>query len=216
MHLVVQNAFGVLLEGYDYAHDLKASPWEFAVEATTLLAQGCTPNTLRWLVLRGYVEQTARGPKRRRRKRQPHLAEPRTFAEGTCYVLTALGASIARGDTPRAPCTEPLARNSQRRSKEEGDTPVWDSATGELRFLSCLVRRFRNAASDQRAVLDAFQRQGWPERVKDPLPHSGEEGLNVKKRLRDTVKNLNRDHEAPGMHFYATDAGRAVGWKRLV
>jgi hypothetical protein len=38
--------------------------------------------------------------------------------------------------------------------------------------------------------------------------------LNPKRRLHDTIKNLNRGHEARCLHFYGADAGRVVGWKR--
>jgi hypothetical protein len=76
------------------------------------------------------------------------------------------------------------------------------------------VRRFRNVASDQRAVLDAFQSQGWPAWLEDPLPPAQGQRVNRKRRLHDTIKNLNRRHKTPGLHFYGADAGRAVGWER--
>jgi hypothetical protein len=204
----VEKALGILLEGYDYAQDLQASPWEFAVELPTLLAAGCTSNTLRWLVLRGYAEQAVRSPEGR-------AANGATSADGTCFVLTALGASIARSGSPLSAIADSSTRIGQEHGETGPETPAWDNSTGELRFLGQLVKRFRNAASNQRALLDAFQKLGWPERIVDPLPRPGDRSVHVKQRLHDAIKNLNRGHQARCLHFHGADAGRAVGWKRL-
>jgi hypothetical protein len=215
VHPAAQRALGILLEGHEYAQDLHVSPWEFAVEIAALLAEGCTPNTLRWLVHRGYVEQAvvnAEGaPARREAEGNPEQA----LADEACFVLTELGASLARAACPPPSRGDSITPSGQGGDSAARETPVWESTQGELRFRGRLVRRFRNAASHQRAILDAFESQGWPERLKDPLPYPENRRINLKRRLRDTIKNLNRDHETRCLHFYAADAGRAVGWQRL-
>ena len=85
--------------------------------------------------------------------------------------------------------------------------PVWDAGAGELRYRGQVVKRFRNAGSNQRCVLDAFQRLGWPRHILDPLPAN--RGINSKQRLHDTIKNLNRCHESECLIFYGLDAGHA-------
>jgi hypothetical protein len=211
VHPAVQKALGVLLDGYEYAQDLQTSPWEFAVEITALLAAGCTPNTLHWLVRRGYVEHAVVNAEGAPAGGQGDAK--RGFQEGTCFVLTELGASVAHSAGSPASPDDTTAPVRLGRASAEREVPVWDSTHGELRFQGCLVRRFRNAGSDQRAVLDAFQNRGWPQWLQDPLPRPESVRLNPKRRLHDTIKNLNRGHEARCLHFYSADAGRAVGWE---
>jgi hypothetical protein len=206
----IQKALGVLLEGYDYARDLQASPWEFAVERTALLADGCTSNALHWLALRGYVEQ-ARVAARKPRRARADRAAP----DGALLVLTDEGAAVARAADPLTPSLAVLAAPSPRGRAAERELPVWDTVRGELHFAGRLVRRFRNTASQQRAVLDAFQQEGWPERLPDPLARPAGLCVNRKQRLHDVIKNLNRRHGARRLRFYGTDCGRAVGWRRL-
>ena len=94
--------------------------------------------------------------------------------------------------------------------------PVWDNCVGELRYLGLLIKRFRKAASNQRTVLNAFQTQGWPEWLANPLRRSESVGqANLKQRLHDTIKNLNRDHQTRAIRFHGMDYGCAVGWRAL-
>jgi hypothetical protein len=58
-------------------------------------------------------------------------------------------------------------------------------------------------------VLDAFERQGWPERVADPLP--AESGVDYAAWLRNTVKNLNRG--LGGIKFHADGTKHGIRWE---
>jgi hypothetical protein len=207
----LQQALAVLLEGFDCAQDLRVSPWDFSTEAPTLLALGCTPHLLRWLVRKGYAEQAPQG---RERRHGPQLrVQEGVGSEEVRFVLTELGASVARGlPSPPSPgkSAEPSCRILVPHAIE---TPVWNPQTAELWFRGRLVKRFRNAASNQRAILDAFQDRAWPERVTDPLPWPERKGIKLKARLHDAIKNLNRDQKVRWLHFYGTDAGRGVGWR---
>jgi hypothetical protein len=210
----VQKALGILLEGYEYARDLGTSPWEFAVDLEALLAAGCSPNTLRWLVRRGVVEHAILDGSASAATRRGQVRRQEMFPRGTCFTLTKLGATVAQGGSlPAGACF--AGREAGSAGLAAATTPVWDSCRGELRFLGRLVKRFRNAASNQRALLDAFQQRGWPERLTDPLPRPLAGTVNLKQRLHDTIKNLNRGHEERSLHFYGAEAGRAVGWKLL-
>jgi hypothetical protein len=213
-HLSVQRVLGVLLEGYECAHDLQVPLWEFGTEPRLLLACGCSPHILRWLVQKGYAEERVRaGPGARAARCPP--ANGRKLPEETCLVLTDLGAAVARQG-----CSGPLSGHlgdplSQFPEGERPETPVWDEGSGELRFRGWLVKRFRNLASNQRSILDAFQTHGWPERLADPLREGGGAGGNMKQRLHDAIKNLNRGHQARCLHFYGAGSGRVVGWRSL-
>jgi hypothetical protein len=54
-----------------------------------------------------------------------------------------------------------------------------------------LVKRFRQPAVLQHAVLSAFQELGWPARMEDPLPPM-DDPQAAKLRLREVIKRLNR------------------------
>src|SRR5262245_4132105 len=162
----VWQALPSLLEGYQYAEDLQVSVWDFPLELETLLRAGCTLNALRWLVRRGYAaHSTPAGGGRG----LPVRAIP-SFPRDSCFVLTDAGADLARtmpASVSRAPSELPGAADAR---GAEPDRPLWDHEVGELSYRGLLVKRFRNAASNQRAVLDEFQRLGWPQQIVDPLP----------------------------------------------
>ena len=68
--------------------------------------------------------------------------------------------------------------------------PVWDRSRRELRLGNKLIKRFKWPAENQERVLDAFEDNGWPTHISDPLePH---DSICPKRRLHDTIKCLNR------------------------
>jgi hypothetical protein len=210
----VRKALALLLEGHDCAQDLKVSPWEFATEAPVLLALGCTPHSLHWLLRKGYVQQAVPTTRSRRGRRCPRGQGGKPSGQAG-FILTELGAAIARGIGSLAAAAEPGDSPCRVRVAHRPETPAWDHFAGELWFQSRLVKRFRNAASNQRAILDAFQSRLWPPRVDDPLPWPEQPSIKLKARLHDAIKNLNRDQTTRCLHFYGTDAGRGVGWRPL-
>ncbi len=136
------------------------------------------------------------------------------FPEATRFTVTRRGASIARTLlAPSAPPNSPDAHSPRLRSITSNE-PVWDHAEGDLWFRGQLVRHFRKAVSLQRTLLDAFQKQGSPESLPDPLLQAGERGVRFRCRLHDTVKYLNRGQMTPFLQFFLADGGHAVGWKR--
>jgi hypothetical protein len=50
-------------------------------------------------------------------------------------------------------------------ASEEQALPLWDREERELWYNGVLCRRFKREATNQFAVLDAFQKDGWPERI---------------------------------------------------
>ena len=85
---------------------------------------------------------------------------------------------------------------------------------GVLYFAGRIVKRFPRAARNQEIVLCAFEEEGWPYRIDDPLPPSG--NVDPKRRLHDTIKWLNRDHEAQVLAFMGDGTGEGVRWRSLV
>ena len=52
----------------------------------------------------------------------------------------------------------------------ENETPVWDAGCRELRLRGQIVKRFKVPSPIQESILAAFQEEGWPSAIDDPLP----------------------------------------------
>jgi len=90
--------------------------------------------------------------------------------------------------------------------------PHWDSLRRELTLDGQVVKRFRVPAPNQEAVLMAFEEEGWPAMVLDPLsPQDEQDG---KQRLHDTIKSLNRSRLARVIHFSGDGTGEGVMWEQ--
>jgi hypothetical protein len=74
-----------------------------------------------------------------------------------------------------------------------------------------IVKQFSQPAESQEIILAAFQEQDWAERVDDPLPPRS--GINAKRRLHDTICNLNRHQKEASIHFFGDGTGRGVCWQ---
>ena len=73
-----------------------------------------------------------------------------------------------------------------------------------------VVKRYRVPSPTQEAVLDAFEEEGWPDRIDDPLrPDPDQDG---KRHLHDTIRRLNRNRRA-AIHFSGDGTGTGVLWE---
>lgn len=91
--------------------------------------------------------------------------------------------------------------------------PQWDAKTRRLWWGEMLVREFRQPAPNQTALLDAFEKAGWPREPLttplEPLPSETPAALGL--RLRETLLNLNRAlRDAPFRFSGGTRTG--AGW----
>jgi hypothetical protein len=84
--------------------------------------------------------------------------------------------------------------------------PTWDRNTRELRLEGRLCKRLAEMARAQITILDAFEEDGWPERIDDPLPG----GPNRQQHLADAVRRLNK---CAHIRFYRDRTGEGVRWK---
>lgn len=91
--------------------------------------------------------------------------------------------------------------------------PHWDPELRKLYLGNHLVKRFKWPAMNQEAVLCAFQEEGWPERIDDPLPPQPEQ--DPKRRLADTIKCLNRKQATRLLHFRGDGTGEGVIWELI-
>jgi hypothetical protein len=130
----------------------------------------------------------------------------RASAEGT-PLLTEAGAAHVRRLI--------LAGRAGRGGPAAGPPlPHWDGVRRQLWLGPQLLKEFRQPAPAQVAVLAAFEARGWAAgHAPDPIPHeAGESDEEVRHRLHDTVKNLNRGIQ-PGTIRFRADGGTGLWWE---
>jgi hypothetical protein len=86
--------------------------------------------------------------------------------------------------------------------------PVWDRDARELRVGNVVVKHFKWPAENQEQILNAFEDNGWPPRIKNPLAHHPT--ICPKRRLHDTIKCLNRKQLKGLIKFRGDGTGRGV------
>jgi len=210
-----------LLTAYDYAEDSQTDPWQFATGLADVLSVGATLADVRWLVLRGFAEHARETTVPGDATRTFRALAPTSFPPDLHLTLTAVGAAAIRSllagsttapqfDTvePAAEVDSPLCPTALTDLK-----PFWDASHRELRYNGRLVKRFRVPARNQIAILDAFQEDGWPEFIDDPIPP--EHGIDPKHRLNVTIKSLNRNQLAPLIRFHGNGSGLQVYWEAV-
>ena len=90
--------------------------------------------------------------------------------------------------------------------------PRWDDLRRELVVHGQIVKRFRLPAPYQEAVLAAFEEEGWPPRVFDPLSPQGDQDPEAT-AARDHQYGLNRSRLARIIRFRGDGTGQGVLWE---
>jgi hypothetical protein len=91
--------------------------------------------------------------------------------------------------------------------------PVWDAAQRILSVDGQVVRKYRVPAPNQEVILAAFQEEGWPQRIDDPLSVRGD--LEPRQRLNNTIKAINRHRLARVIRFLCDGTGKGVLWRSI-
>ncbi len=217
-------ALGELLEAHYYDTDLRQPDREFAVALGRLAEAGLTHNDLRWLLAKGFIEQTKKhGGTVRARNRVNRSATVDSFSRRTRVVLTEAGLAFANQVFQAPPGSVPISPSPlMREGRGEGDSPVstpkytstplprWDPGTRTLWLGSTLVKQFKVPALNQELVLSAFDEEGWPCSIDDPLPPILT--IDPKRRLHDTIIRLNRNQRSALIRFHGNGNGLAIHW----
>jgi hypothetical protein len=211
----LRKALATLLEAFDYSVDTKCDRWDFAVPMRNLLDLGLNEADLRFLVRKGYAaharEVTLEGDDGRQFRSTGDL----TFSRRSCLVLTDVGVASARSVGHNPPTRKQSGAESARipANSNQPERPMihWDAETRRLRVNGQLVKRFKWPAANQETILNAFQEEGWPDRIDDPLPPKPEQ--DPKRRLSDTIKCLNRNQTVQLIHFSGDGTGEGVLWE---
>jgi hypothetical protein len=208
-----QPGLTLLLEAAELAQELQRDVWDFALEIHNLRSAGLTSNNLRWLLCNGYAEQAIETTRPQAAQRTFRPARNLMLCETSCFVLKPAGASLARveGFTPRKRGTPEQASPPSEPRAAQPKIPRWDAARRELRWGAKLVKRFREPALNQELILAAFEEEGWPPHLDDPLPSNGDS--DPKERLHDTIKRLNRHQVHRLIHFRGDGSGTGIIWE---
>jgi hypothetical protein len=207
-----------LAAGRRCAARLGLDAWSFAMELGCLLVAGATAVDLRWLIAREYLDMATETTEPGDSIRSFHSLRSPAFTPQTCFVLTDAGmqwldaGAVGAADAVRADAGVRLHAGADGAGDAFADaSPWWDAIARELRLAGQLVKRYGHASPNQEAVLAAFQEEGWPRRIDDPL--SPVRGLDPKRRLRDTVFTLNAKQQNRLIRFRAGGTGEHVLWE---
>jgi hypothetical protein len=210
----LSDALAELLKAYEYAGDTHRGVWDFAVEASLLRQIGLTHSDFRWLTCKGYVQHARDVTESDSTARNFVPDAELAFTKRSCFVLTADGAAFARhllyGDAEHNGVPTLKLLHEERVSSTPA-TPTWDANLHELTVGPVLVKRFKWPAVNQETLLSAFQEEGWPPRIDDPLPPQPEQ--DSKRRLHDTIKSLNRNQRQRLLRFKGDGTGEGARWE---
>jgi hypothetical protein len=212
----LRSALAQLAHADACARSTQSSPWEFAVEIESLIAEGLTTSDLRWLVRKGYLEQSYEITRAHDKARRFQLCRNLAFVKRTCFVLTEAGVRLAaEQDTqlPLLPPNQPATMNRIKGSNIDRVqcVPSWDRDRRVLRMDGCIVKQFKVPSPSQEAILAVFEEEGWPAAIDDPLPPHGEQ--DQKRRLRNTIQSLNANQKSPLLFFRGDGSGERIIWE---
>jgi hypothetical protein len=123
------------------------------------------------------------------------------------YVKQRLG-------PPRLCCLEGKSGTAIEALPPAAGAPRWDGDRRRLWLGPQLLKEFRQPAPNQTTLLAAFEEDAWSEHVADPLPLGQEEREeDARRRLHETIKNLNRGLPSGTIRFRGDGTGRGVVWE---
>jgi len=196
-----------LLKAHDTARQLNLPRWEFAVEIDALAKAGSDHNDLRALICQGLVEHGLELPARPAKRRYFRRISGLRLTTKSCFVLSDRGVAVSSHSSG-----EPLALAANGFSTDppaRSLIPVWDAARRELRLGQVVLKRFRQPAKNQEAILAAFQEDGWPIRIDSPIRNGND--ANAPERVHNAVKRLNRQIRR-FIRFESDGNGEGVMW----
>jgi hypothetical protein len=206
----VKTAFGLLLEAYTTAARLGRDKWDFALEIQALKEAGLNHNDLRSLICHGFAEHRVEGTRCGAKQRAFRPPSGLGLARRSCFTLSETSLPIARQIIAHAAHLQALTVHAGAGEMSRLDfVPFWDGERRELRLGNVLIKRYRQPAKNQETVLAAFQEDGWPAHVDNPL--SGDADIDARDRLHDTVRKLNRQTNQL-LHFSSDGNGQGVVW----
>jgi len=213
-----RHALLLLLDAHLASCEHSCDPWEFAIEIQSLRDVGLSDTDFRSLLKSAHLVHAREMTQIDELKRVFHPCASGTFSRRSCFVLSVSGVELAMqicGEAPRmgegliiSKLGTAPARNG---IGDPSAKPRWDPDRRELLFEARLIKQFKVPAYNQQAILAAFDEEGWPIRIDDPLPPK--EGKCPKERLHQAIKNLNRNQKEQLIRFAGDGSGTGVCWQ---
>jgi hypothetical protein len=184
-----------------------------AVPLRQLRAKGVADHLLLWMLYQAHVEHLPPN-------RHAHNSGPVWGFEGSLLLqassflsLTELGEAFANAflDTALAPGGEGPFEAAWDRLILGNLLPRYDKEDRVFSWGRHALKCFRQPSANQELVLCGAEEQGWVSWFDDPLPKCP--GTNPKRRLHDTIKDLNRRQLPYFIHFKGDGSGQRVGWE---
>lgn len=218
----LQTGLNILLAAFDYAAELHRDVWDFAVEIGELRDAGLRGADLRWLLLKDFVdhahEKRAAGPDQTPDHREFRRDRRLVFRKKSCFVLTEAGMALARSvssgpaESAAGPENRPVSGGNGAESNG-APVPTWDRHRQQLLLGGTVVKEFKVPAANQEQILAAFQEEGWPVHIDDPLPPRPDQ--DPKQRLHSTVNALNRNQKSRLIRFRGDGRGEGIRWELI-
>jgi len=204
-----QQGLLLLLEAHEHALDVNRCLWDFAVHIVDLKDAGISTSNLRWLLCKGYLEHARERSLIGALNRSFHPDSGLVFSPRTCFVLTPAGVAFAR-QTLGCRVDHPVF-NGILPDQSPIKIPHWDRSRQRLTLAGLIVKEYKVPAGNQGSILDAFEEEGWPARVDDPLWLTPD--IDPKRRLHDTINSLNRHQKHSLLRFLGDGTGTGIRWE---
>jgi hypothetical protein len=201
------EALLLLLQAYEYAQELQRPPRDFALEFEALRETGLNHNDCRWLVYQNVVQHAVDVEAPCDTDGSISTAPRVVLTSASCFLLTSHGLALAHAVLDRRnPSPGPDVLPARELSPPSlAQAPRWDRDCRELWLGDALIKQFKVPAANQEIILQAFQEEGWPPCIDDPLPPQF--SINPKRRLHDTLGALNRNQKHRFLRFRGNGAG---------
>ena len=208
---VYQLVLRTLAKASNSAKACNRDEWAFAVEINELTKVGVSKYLLRVMVCDGAIEHCREVTETGQGQRTFEPENDVVLSDRSCFVISEYGKKLLAGHS-LAETELPMKQNRQNGSQTidiiSDSVPIWDTKNRELRLGSILVKRFKWPAANQEQILQAFQEEGWPAQIDDPLPPDPR--ICPKRRLHDTIKCLNRRQVNGAIKFRGDGTGQGV------
>lgn len=185
-----------------YAKQNQIDSEQLAVPIADFRRWGHSDTELRLLVIEGVVRHLKETDSIASDRRQFKKGGTYSISESSCFVLAHTSQVLLREYIPDASIVQPILSLTAQ--------PHWDLKLRRLMYQGKLVKHFRCPAQNQETILSAFQEEGWPERISDPIPPSKE--TESKQRLHDAIRSLNRNQTNSLIKFRGDGTGEGVLW----
>ncbi len=193
------------------ADDCDCKRQEFSVNHEELSQMGLRNEELKWLLMKNVFEE-AEHPLDHHRRESYRTGGAR-FSSDRMFVITDFGLELVEQNLSAAAIqsNDEPNRGIFAASEQQELKPSWDGERHELRCAGKVVKKFKWRAANQETILAAFEEEGWPAHIDDPLPQQTE--IDPKRRLADAIKSLNRHQKFSLVRFCGDGTGEGVLWE---